>query len=67
MKTVRTMEEARKMKIGETARLGMKLKFAPKPFDEEEYRCQACRFVFYSEKNPRFCPGCGRRLEPDSS
>lgn len=61
MKTIRTMEEARRMKIGETARLGMKFKFVHKPFDEEEYRCPTCRFLFYAERNPKFCPGCGAR------
>lgn len=56
-RTVRTMEEARRMKEGETARCAIPLKMVV----VDDHRCPTCRFTFSSEKTPKFCPGCGGR------
>lgn len=63
-KVISTLEEARRLKIGEPARLKPgTLKLAPRPIEEETYRCAACRltFVLASPETPKFCPGCGAR------
>lgn len=61
VKVISTIEEARRLKIGEPARWKPgTLKLAERPI-EEEYRCSACGCLFYMERAPKFCPGCGSR------
>ena len=62
MRVLNTPKDLEQMKMGETARLGkLRLRLAEKPYDEEQYRCSECRYLFYAVKSPKFCPGCGAR------
>ncbi len=63
MKTLNTPEDLKRLKVGESARLGkLRFRLAENLYDEEEYRCQARRYLFYAQKAPKFCPGCGARF-----
>ena len=57
MKTVRTMEEARRLKIEETARF----KIPTRSVIVDDFACPACGVSFSMEETPRFCPRCGAR------
>lgn len=60
VKILRTLDDARALKPGQKGRWVPPLKFADKPYGEE-HRCPDCRYLFYAEKAPKFCPGCGAR------
>jgi len=57
MRVVKTMQDARRMRIGEVARGRMPLRAVR----EEGYHCRSCRFIFSAPRHPEFCPGCGRK------
>jgi len=66
VKILRTKEDARTLKPGQSGRWVPPLKFEDEPY-EEEYRCPTCHYVFYAEKPPKYCSGCGTRWNGKTS
>lgn len=64
MKVISTIEEARRLKVGEPARLKPgALKLSPRPIEEETFSCSSCgfSFLFGAPEAPKFCPRCGAK------
>lgn len=58
--TQEPVEEEEEVSDEEIDNIIKKLKITKEPVEEdEEYHCTGCNHIWYSKRQPKFCPNCG--------